>query len=52
MLPLEQPVIAKRLVAKNVGWEALSPKPGFNGWTDDFASIVPVLRPIWGPRAP
>jgi len=38
-----------RLMAKNVRWRALSPKPGFTGWTDDYASIVPVLRPIQWP---
>jgi hypothetical protein len=39
-----------KLMARNVNWQALATKPGFNGWTDDFASIVPVLRPIkiWG----
>ena len=41
-----------RLMTGDVHWQALAPKPGFAGWTDDFASIVPVLRPIWGPKAP
>jgi spermidine synthase len=36
-----------RLMAGNVNWHALAIKPGFTGWTDDFASIVPVLRPIF-----
>jgi spermidine synthase len=38
-----------RLMAKDVGWQALATKPGFTGWTDDYASIVPVLRPIQWP---
>nr|WP_093313718.1 fused MFS/spermidine synthase [Sphingomonas jatrophae] len=26
------------------GWTRLRPKPGIRGWTDDYASILPVLR--------
>ena len=36
-----------RLMARDVHWQALAAKPGFSGWTDNFASIVPVLRPIF-----
>jgi hypothetical protein len=36
-----------RLMTSDVNWHALATKPGFTGWTDDFASIVPVLRPIF-----
>jgi SAM-dependent methyltransferase len=31
-------------------WEALDPTPGFAGWTDDHASILPILNyPSWVP---
>ena len=31
-------------------WEALDPTPGFSGWTDDHASILPILNyPSWVP---
>ena len=38
-----------RVVSKDPNWQPLKPKPGFTGWTDNYASIVPVLRP---PRMP
>jgi spermidine synthase len=28
-------------------WWALTATPGFKPWTDDFASILPSLRPFW-----
>jgi SAM-dependent methyltransferase len=33
-------------------WETLRPRPGFEGWTDDHASILPVLESwrSWVPR--
>jgi SAM-dependent methyltransferase len=33
-------------------WEPLRPRPGFEGWTDDHASILPVLESwrSWIPR--
>jgi len=34
-----------RLVAKGGDWVLLQPRPGFAGWSDDYASILPVLRP-------
>lgn len=37
------------LVARGGPWQNLEPKPDYSGWTDDYASIVPVLRP---PRLP
>lgn len=31
-------------------WEVLERRPGFAGWTDDYASILPILnRPSWWP---
>lgn len=27
-------------------WTPIKPRPGFFGWTDDYASILPILRPI------
>ena len=26
------------------GWQALERRPGFAGWTDDYASILPLLK--------
>jgi SAM-dependent methyltransferase len=34
-----------RLIRRDVNWQPLKPRAGFVGWTDDYASIVPVLRP-------
>ena len=33
-------------------WEALSPTPGFEGWSDDHASILPIInwRNLWPGR--
>ena len=25
-------------------WETLEPRPGFAGWTDDYASILPLIE--------
>ncbi len=31
-------------------WEMLEPRRGFSGWTDDHASILPIInRPSWWP---
>jgi SAM-dependent methyltransferase len=37
---------AQRLqpLAKLDGWFALQPRPGFRPWTDDFASLLPIIR--------
>ena len=40
-----------RLVARGGHWNPLVRRPGFDGWTDDYASIVPVLRPITWPKS-
>jgi spermidine synthase len=34
-------------------WRSLDPRPGFTGWTDDHASILPIINfdAFW-PRAP
>jgi hypothetical protein len=39
------PKTLDRLVARGGGWTVLVPEFGVPGWTDDYASIVPVLRP-------
>ena len=36
------PAILARLTAGR--WQPLVPKPGFTPWTDDYASVVPVMR--------
>ncbi len=28
----------------SLNWEILEPRPGFAGWTDDYASILPLIR--------
>ncbi|MBM7406358.1 MULTISPECIES: fused MFS/spermidine synthase [Sphingomonas] len=35
-----------RLVRSDAGWRALRREPGLAPWTDDYASIVPVLRGV------
>lgn len=27
-----------------LAWQPVEPKPGFSGWTDDHASILPIIR--------
>ncbi len=36
----------ERLAAKGGDWVPLLPRPGYAGWSDDYASILPVLRPM------
>lgn len=31
---------------EQAGWVPLDPKPGFGAWTDDHASVVPLLRAL------
>lgn len=38
------PATLARLTGGDPRWEALEPKPGFVPWTDDYASVVPVMR--------
>ena len=26
------------------GWRSVEPRPGFSGWTDDHASILPIIN--------
>lgn len=33
-----------RLTVGDPRWQLLQPKPGFTPWTDDYASVVPVMR--------
>jgi hypothetical protein len=28
-------------------WKVLEERPGFTGWTDDHASILPLIRSLW-----
>ena len=28
------------------GWQALEARPGYAGWSDDYASILPLLKPM------
>lgn len=38
------PRVLATLKARSREWRPLVAEPGFNGWTDDHASLVPVLR--------
>lgn len=38
------PRVLAALKARSGEWRALVAQPGFTGWTDDHASLVPVLR--------
>ncbi|MDG2532854.1 fused MFS/spermidine synthase [Sphingomonas sp. HITSZ_GF] len=38
------PAVLNRLVARGGGWRPLGAWPGFAPWTDDYASVIPVLR--------
>lgn len=35
-----------RLTAEDAGWTPLTPRPGFRAWTDDYASVIPVLNAL------
>jgi SAM-dependent methyltransferase len=46
------PATINRLVelsgADSVYWETVEPRPGFSGWSDDHASILPIINyPRW-----
>jgi SAM-dependent methyltransferase len=36
--------VLARLTGGDPRWQPLEPKPGFTPWTDDYASVVPVMR--------
>jgi hypothetical protein len=38
------PAVLQRLVARGGGWRPLKDWPQFQPWTDDYASVIPVLR--------
>ncbi|MHA6723143.1 fused MFS/spermidine synthase [Sphingomonas sp. RS2018] len=40
------PAVLDRMVASGGEWRRLRDKPGFAGWTDDYATILPLLRPL------
>jgi hypothetical protein len=31
----------------SMSWSVLEPRPGFDGWSDDFATILPLIRWPW-----
>ncbi|WP_326524317.1 fused MFS/spermidine synthase [Sphingomonas sp.] len=35
-----------RLISDGGDWRPLSPRPGFTAWSDDYATILPVLRSL------
>ena len=48
------PETLQRLMALSgadaTAWRSLEPRPGFSGWTDDHASILPIINyPRWLP---
>jgi len=40
------PATLDRLTGNDSEWRKLTPYPGFTGWSDDYASILPVLRAV------
>jgi hypothetical protein len=40
------PQVLAALTAGRPRWQPLRPKPGFTGWSDDYASVVPLLRAL------
>jgi spermidine synthase len=44
------PAVLERVVQESgadaVHWQPLEAREGFAGWSDDYASIIPILRPI------
>ncbi len=40
------PAVLNRLVARGGGWRQLQSWPDFQPWTDDYASVIPVLRAL------
>jgi hypothetical protein len=44
----QDPAVIERLkkVSGNEPWRALNPRADFTGWTDDHASILPLLKPL------
>jgi hypothetical protein len=46
----QDPAMLDRLkeVSGNDKWRALNGRKGFNGWTDDYASILPLLKSLRG----
>ena len=52
-----EPATLQRLVRLSgddaANWEPLAPEPGFSGWSDDHASILPIINwsGLW-PRRP
>lgn len=38
--------VLDRLVARGGGWQPLGAYPGFTGWTDDYASVLAVMRAL------
>jgi hypothetical protein len=47
------PALVSRLTASSAAegnpWRPLQPRPGFDAWTDDHASILPLLR-LWNSK--
>jgi SAM-dependent methyltransferase len=40
------PGVILNLIARGGGWGKLKARPGFSAWTDDYATIIPVLRSL------
>jgi hypothetical protein len=40
----KSPAVLARLTARDPDWQPLRPTAGVRGWTDDYASVVPLLR--------
>ncbi|WP_448664436.1 spermidine synthase [Sphingomonas sp. CJ20] len=40
----KDPAMVAALTVPNRSWTPLTPTPGFTGWTDDYASVLAVMR--------
>ena len=40
------PAVIRTLVGGNTAWQPLHPRPGFTPWTDDYSTILPLLKGV------
>lgn len=46
MSPSPQTIAALEAASNPDAWKVLKTRPGFRAWTDDYASVVPILRAL------
>lgn len=42
----QNPATLRALTQGNPGWRPVQPRPGIAGWSDDYASVLPVMRAL------